>query len=293
MQPASTVERQFLDINGLKVCCTVAGTGKPALMLLHGSFLSIFSWRKVVQPLAQRGSRVVAFDRVAFGETARPLVSPQQARQMEHNPYSPEFQASLTTALMDSLKIEQAVLVGNSTGGTIALLTALRAPQRVRALVLVGAMVYSGYPTSEMPAWVRPALPRRLMAFVVRTIIRRTHDSIVRSFWHDKTKITPEILAHYRAALRAERWPDAMWELILATHKLRLAERLHEIQVPALVITGEHDRAVPTAQSIRLAEELPRARLVVIPECGHLPHEEQPDLFLNAVRTFLAELPEV
>jgi pimeloyl-ACP methyl ester carboxylesterase len=292
MQPdnTTTVDNQFLDINGLRVRYATAGAGEPALLLLHGSFLSIFSWREVLLPLAQRGSLVAAFDRVAFGETSRPALSRQHERPFEHNPYSPEFQANLTLALMDHLGIEHAVLVGNSTGGTVALLTALRAPQRVRALVLVGAMVYSGYPTSEIPPWIRPMLPRRLMSLLLRAIIRRTHDSIVRSFWHDKTKVTPAILEAYRATLKQEGWHAAMWELILATHKLRLAEHLQKIQVPVLVVTGDHDHAVPTEQSIRLSRELPQARLVVVPNCGHLPHEEQPGAFLDATGAFLNEL---
>jgi pimeloyl-ACP methyl ester carboxylesterase len=59
--------------------------------------------------------------------------------------------------------------------------------------------------------------------------------------------------------------------------------------MPILVITGDDDRIVPTEQSVRLADELPNAELVVIAQCGHLPHEEQPDEFMRAVRDFLSE----
>jgi pimeloyl-ACP methyl ester carboxylesterase len=58
-----------------------------------------------------------------------------------------------------------------------------------------------------------------------------------------------------------------------------------------LVITGDDDRIVPTNQSIRVASEIPGAQLVVIPQCGHVPQEEQPDLFMAAVASFLAQLP--
>jgi pimeloyl-ACP methyl ester carboxylesterase len=61
--------------------------------------------------------------------------------------------------------------------------------------------------------------------------------------------------------------------------------------MPCLVITGDDDRIVPTDQSIRLADELPDAELVVIPDCGHIPHEECPELFLQAVTDFLNQLP--
>ena len=59
-----------------------------------------------------------------------------------------------------------------------------------------------------------------------------------------------------------------------------------------LVITGDDDRIVPTAQSIKLAAALPNAELVVVPACGHLPHEECPQAVLDAIQTFLAGLDD-
>jgi len=67
-----------------------------------------------------------------------------------------------------------------------------------------------------------------------------------------------------------------------------LPARLTEIQMPCLVISGDDDRVVPTADSLRLAEELPNATLAVIEKAGHVPHEERPEAFLEAVAEFLA-----
>ncbi len=265
------------------------GEGKPALVLIHGSFLSTFSWRYVMQPLAEYGM-VVAFDRCAFGRTSRPLIFGQHDSIGTNNPYSPEGQADMTMALLDSLGIEKALLVGNSTGGTIALLTALRYPERVQGLVLVDAMVYSGYPVSEMPAWVRQWFPRKVGAMLVGLIIRRMYTTIIRTFWYDRSHVTEDMLATYRHMLQEDNWAGALWALISETHRLRLAEQLRHIRVPSLVITGEHDTPVPVDQSIRLADELPGAGLAVIPQCGHVPHEECPEAFLRAVRRFMVSL---
>jgi pimeloyl-ACP methyl ester carboxylesterase len=57
--------------------------------------------------------------------------------------------------------------------------------------------------------------------------------------------------------------------------------------LPILVITGDDDRIVPTEQSLRLADELPTAELAVLPQCGHVPHEECPNEFMQAVTEFL------
>jgi len=109
-----------------------------------------------------------------------------------------------------------------------------------------------------------------------------------RSAWHDPSKITDEIWAGYTKPLQAENWDKGLYEVTLASRSLGLDKRLDELQIPVLIITGDDDRIVPTEQSIRLAGELPNAELVVIPNCGHVPHEECPEPFLAAVNSFLA-----
>ncbi len=75
-----------------------------------------------------------------------------------------------------------------------------------------------------------------------------------------------------------------------ASQPLDLASRLGELALPVLVMTGDDDRIVPTAQSVRLSKEIPGARLVVVPNCGHIPQEEQPQAFLQAVGQFLSSM---
>ena len=108
-------DSKFVDVNGLRVHYKEAGQGEPALILEHGFAASLFSWREVLGPLAQK-RRVVAFDRPAFGLTERPM------EWEGPNPYSVETQADLTIGLMDALGIQKAILVGNSAGGTVATL---------------------------------------------------------------------------------------------------------------------------------------------------------------------------
>ncbi len=110
--------------------------------------------------------------------------------------------------------------------------------------------------------------------------------------WHDPSKVTPEITEGYTRPLQAENWDRALWELTLASEELGLDGRLGELKLPVLVITGDDDRIVPTADSIRLAAEIDGAELVVIAACGHVPHEECPGAFLEAIGSFLAGLPD-
>jgi pimeloyl-ACP methyl ester carboxylesterase len=276
-------DSRFVEVNGIRVHYKAAGQGEHALLLLHGFAASLFSWREVMAPLAQE-STVVAYDRPAFGLTERPMPGEWQGR----SPYSPEAQADLAVGMMDALNLQKATLVGNSAGGTVAVLTALRYPERVEALVLVDPAIYSGGGT---PGFLRPLLHtpqmRHLGPLLVRAI-RTQGDALGEMAWHDPSKLTAEIWEGYRKPLEADNWDRALWEFTLASRPLRLAERLDELQMPVLVITGDDDRIVPTEQSVHLAQSLPNATLVVISECGHVPHEERPDLFLQAVDRFLS-----
>ena len=66
-----------------------------------------------------------------------------------------------------------------------------------------------------------------------------------------------------------------------------LADRLHLLRMPTLVVWGERDRVFPVSQGRNAAAHLPKGSLELIPDCGHLPHVERPDLFVAAVEGFL------
>jgi pimeloyl-ACP methyl ester carboxylesterase len=278
-------DSRFVEVNGLSVHYKLAGAGEPVFLLLHGFGASVFSWREVMAPLAEHGT-VIAFDRPAFGLTERPLPGEWEGE----NPYSPQAQVALAVGLLDALGFSRAIWVGNSAGGTLATLAALEQPERVEALVLVDAAIYTG---GGSPVWTRWLFNTPQMEHLGPLIARRIQtwgEDFARSAWHDPTKITPEIWAGYKQPLQVEHWDRALWELTRASQPLALPARLGELTLPVLVITGDDDRIVPTEQSLRLGAELPNARLVVIPACGHVPHEECPEPFLTAVEAWVTTL---
>jgi pimeloyl-ACP methyl ester carboxylesterase len=273
-------DSQFIEINDLEVHVKTMGEGEPVFVLLHGFGASLYTWNTVMEELSQHG-RVIAFDRPAFGLTERPLEWEGQ------NPYSPEAQVELVTGLLDHFGVEEAILVGNSAGGTIAMQTALEHPERVAGLILVDPAVYAG---GGAPAWTRPLLATPQLRHLGPLLVRRILSSgpeLIETAWHDPAKITPETIELYEKPLQVENWDKALWEMTLASKAANLEERLDQFNLPILVITGDDDRIVPTEESIRLADELPQADLVVIEEAGHVPHEEQPEAFMEAVVEFL------
>ncbi len=278
-------DSRFIQINGINVHYKQMGSGEPVIILLHGFGASVFSWREVMTPLANHGT-VIAFDRPAFGLTQRPMPGEWQGQ----NPYSPEAQVALVIGLMDALEIDRAILIGNSAGGTVALSTALAYPQRINGLVLVDAAVYSG---GGVPAWIRPLLrlPQydRVGQLISRSLLQNG-DRLIESAWHDPARITAEVLEGYRKPLKVNNWDRALWELTKASGASDLAARLPDVKMPVLVVSGDDDRIVPTDQSVRLSEEIDGARLVVFTACGHVPQEECPDQFLQAVLPFVQSL---
>ena len=275
-------DSQFVRINNLVVHYKVAGQQtQPTIVLLHGFAASVFSWREVMQPLGQYGA-VIAYDRPGFGLTSRPLPGEWSG----DSPYGIDAQVDLVIAMLDKFSANKAILVGNSAGGTIAALTALRHPERVQELILVDPAIYS----SGNAPWYLPVMTTPQGRQIGPLIARQIKDwgiDFAKSAWHDPSKITPEIWAGYTQPLQVENWDRGLWEFTASSKPTELASSLKKIGVPTLVITGDDDRIVPTTQSIQLAHDLPNAQLVVIPNCGHVPHEECPQAFMQAVKNFL------
>lgn len=281
-------DSRFIEVNGLTVHYEEFGQGQPAIILLHGFGASTFSWREVTGPLSRLG-RVIVYDRPAFGLTERPLPQEWQDPALQ-NPYSLQAQPDLLFGLLDALGIEQAILVGNSAGGTVAINAALARPERVQALVLVDAAVYQ---TGGSPAWLRWLLQTpqadRLGVLLARRFSSSGIDFLYRA-WHDPSRVTPEIMDGYRKPLQAVHWDVALWQMTKASRSRDLSERLGELNMPVLVLTGDDDQIVPTENSLQLAKAIPAAQIVVFENCGHLPQEECPRAFLQAVEPFISQL---
>ncbi|RPH58197.1 MAG: alpha/beta hydrolase [Chloroflexi bacterium] len=279
------LDSKFIEVNGLTVHYKEVGQGEKAIILLHGFGASVFSWHKVMEPLAMFG-RVIAYDRPAFGLTSRPMPGEWSGE----SPYSMEANVLLLAGLIEALGIEKATLMGNSAGGGVAVAFALAYPQRIESLILVDPAVGNA---SRFPAWALPLMrspqAQRFGPLLVRDIASSGNDTI-RLAWHEPAKISQDTFDGYRKPLRANNWDRALWEFTIAARPLNLADRLGELAMPVLVISGDDDRIVPTQSSIDLADKIPGAVLRIIPGCGHVPHEEKPAEFVQLVQDFMDEL---
>lgn len=272
---------KFAPVSGLAIRYRVVGDGQPVLVLLHGFGANAESWAPVTGGLASLG-RVVAFDRVGFGLTERPL------RWEGTHPYGGPAQVALTLAMIDYLDAGQVILLGHSAGAAIALAMAFDHPDRVAGLVLEAPALEDRNGLLRLLA----ATPqgRRVAQFVARRAAGRL-DELLQSAYHDPSRIADDIRDGYRRPLRAIDWDRGLANLVAAPGLPSVRARLGELAPPVLIITGDDDRWVGTGNTEALAAAIPGAELAIVPDCGHVVHEECPAAFVGAVSAWLKGLP--
>lgn len=271
-------EDQFAAVNGIEVRYREAGTGEPTFLLLHGFGASARSWDPIMDDLAGLG-RVIAFDRVGFGLTERPL-----DWEGDH-PYASSTQVELALALVESLAVEEVIVLGHSAGGEVATAIALDRPDLVSGLILESPALDSGPGTLGRLLAATPQA-QRIIRFVGRRAADRM-DELLESAYHDPARVTDEILEGYRQPFHADDWDTGLALLTAAPRLDSVTDELTTLAMPVLFVTGGEDTWVPTRDTVALSDDLPEAALTVIPDCGHVAHEECPDGFMVAITEWL------
>lgn len=266
---AAGIRTNYHDVGAERI-----GNAVP-LVLLHGSGpgVSAFAnWRLVLPRLAE-SRRVLAPDAVGFGFTERPA----------GHVYGLDSWVAHAIGFLDALDLRQVDLVGNSFGGALALALAIRHPQRVRRLVLMGAAGVHFELTPALDAvWgYQPSFEN----------MRRMMDL----FAYDRALVTDELAElRYRASIRpgfqesfSAMFPAPRQRSIaaLASPESEIAKLPHE----TLVIHGREDQVIPMATSLTLAQLIPNAQLHVFGKCGHWTQIEHSARFARLVSDFLAE----
>ncbi len=254
----------------------------PTFVLLHGSNFNSYTWTEVFDFFSQQG-QVIAYDQIPYGLSEKLVAGDWSDR----NPYSSESAVEQLFLLLDELNVERAILVGNSFGATLAVQSALSYPERVEALILVDAAVYVG---GEMPAGLFD-LPqmRRIGPLFARQVGQ--NEAFIRQTYLNPDQISDEQMALTMIQTQVQDWDLAFWEYLRGGGMDTTPEsitRIPEIQQPTLVISGDSDAIVPVADSQRLHSELPNSELSILTSCGHVPQEECPDLFIEAIDPWLA-----
>lgn len=268
----------FVEVLGMPVHVRDEGPrGDTApLVLLHGTSASLHTWEGWVRALKGR-QRVITLDLPGFG-----LTGPRP-----DGDYHRDSDARFVLAVLDALGVQRFSVGGNSLGGDIAWRVAVLAPERVQRLVLVNAAgpkvalgrIPLGWRLAQLPgvsAIVEEMLPR---AWVAQGIA---------SAYADPAKITPELVDRYWQLTLREGNRRALVQRIGQWRPGDGAERIASIRVPTLVLWGGRDGIIPLEAGRAFEREIPGARLVVLDDLGHVPHEEDPVRSVQPLLAFLA-----
>lgn len=271
----------------LRVLHAGTPTDRPPAVLVHGggSDNAAISWYRLIAPLADDRA-VWAPDLPGFGGSidAAPVGGPRAM-------------ADVMAEVLDRLGVPPAVVFGVSMGGDTALNLALAHPRRVAALVLVapgGLVPLVRNRTTHAVAWTAAQLPDWLLLPMAR-LANRFVRTALRRMVKDPDTIPPKVFDEFVREARHPRGGIAYGRYNQATLGPRgmyndLSERVHAISAPTLIVHGEDDPMVDPEGSKRAAARMPRARLVMLPDCGHWAQLEAHDVFLAEVRRFLAQL---
>ena len=279
---SASIEEHRVDVGGLTTRYFAAGAGRP-LVLLHGDGESAFDWSWTLPALA-RTRRVYAPDLPGSGENEKPAAD-----------YSPAFLERFAASFLDAAGIGRAAVVGSSLGGLVALRLALSEPTRVSALVLVAssglgravnlglsALVVPGYGDLAV-GWAGTSAGAAQRARGRARLLFARPGRAPKAWVSEQYRLarTPGFLAAQLAALRAELDPLGQREVLL--------DELPSLTMPTLLVWGERDRVLPVWQARPALARLPEGSLEIIPDCGHLPHVEWPDRFVQALDGFLRD----
>ncbi|OBI81080.1 alpha/beta fold hydrolase [Mycobacterium sp. 1245805.9] len=263
--------------DGTVLHALVAGQGPP-VVLVHGYTARVLEWNFVWDELQAKGFRVIAFDQRGHGRST-----------LGSDGIGSEPMAADLAAVLAHFDVRDGVLVGHSMGGFVtirAVLDHADVAPRLRGLVLFATWagrILDGAPQNrlQIPLLQYGVLQRMMRNETVAMLFGAaqcgTHPSPVMvsvfvDFFNQHLDEHGPLLPIVRAFSQEDRYP-----------------RLGEISVPTTVMVGSADRTTPTSHSRRLAEGIPGARLVTVPDAGHLLNWEAPDELIKVVESFPAQ----
>jgi 3-oxoadipate enol-lactonase len=265
---------QFAEalVNGTRLRYQLTGSG-PTIVLLHGFTLDLRMWNAQMAAFTPH-YQVLLYDLRGFGGSALP-----DSTSYDH--------ADDLSALLDQLGIERAAIVGLSMGGGVALDFALAYPERVRALILADAMI-GGYRWSA--EWQAVTVP-------IWRAAREEGVAAAKALWLAHHGLFGPALEQQAvaAALTAMTDDYSGWHWHNRDPRRKppqsAIERLAQVSVPTLIITGEREDPDFITQANLLGAQILGAQSCILPRVGHLTALEAPDAFNRAVLDFLTALP--
>ena len=283
------------ELNDINIYYEIHGKGEP-LLLIEGLGYSSWMWFKQIPELS-KNYKVIVFDNRGVGRSDKP-----------DSEYSIEMMADDTAALLKSLGVKSAHVLGVSMGGFIAQELALRHPDTIRSLILVstGSGVENSVPRNSlllngflkfwglMPSMLelsgKGSAPADTSSYGL-TPEKKIRYGLSTAFTPDYFKDNPDVIDRIVKWRVANPQPDYAWKRqFTAAVGFNSSNRVHEIKAPTLVVVGEEDRIVSPDSSKLLAERIPNSEFKLVKGTGHLLFIERASRFNKIALGFLDKL---
>jgi pimeloyl-ACP methyl ester carboxylesterase len=269
--------------DGTSLAYTDTGKGAETILFIHGLGSYLPAWNKNIDELSKH-YRTIAIDLPGYGKSSTEGIKVGMS-----------YYAHAILELLDSLKIEQAVLAGHSMGGQVAVTTALQAPERVKKLILAAPAGLETFTEQQKqllkltvtPESIQKTTPEQIEANFSNNFYRMPEDA--RFMVTDRVKLATS--DQFRA------YSKAVAGCVAAMVDEPVAGRLAELQFPTLIIFGEKDALIPnrffnpTLTTADIASigghQIKNSKVVLLPDAGHFLQFEQATLFNNAIKEFL------
>lgn len=265
-----------VHVNDIDIAYEINGQGHP-LLLVTGVGYGAWFWHKVIPGLAKR-YQVISFDNRGAGGTDKP-----------DGPYTVPMLAADTAGLLDALDVNSCYVMGHSLGGFIAQQLVYTRPELVGKLVLAS--------TTHGGDQVIPITPEALEVLTnrqgdpVELVKRGINIACAPGFIERNPGIIQELM-DYRFSNPV---PPAQYQAqvaagagMAALTSEQVAERMQAIQVPTLILFGEHDKVVPPGNAELLHQKIAESQVVIVPGTGHMFPIEDPSRTVDILIDFLA-----
>ncbi|MEM8780554.1 MAG: alpha/beta hydrolase [Cyanobacteria bacterium P01_G01_bin.49] len=247
------------------------GIGNTPILLLHGFDSSLLEFRRLFPQLSQQ-QQTWAIDLLGFGFTERIADLSYHSQNIKTHLY----------CTWKTLINQPVILVGASMGGAIAIDFTLTYPDAVKKLVLIDSAGLAAPP--KIGKFMFPPLDYLSTTFLKNPSVRQ---QISKAAYYDKSFASKDAQLCASLHLNCQRWSQALIAFTKSGGYGSFKNKLAKIKQKTLIIWGKNDKILGIKDATKFQELLPNSQLIWIPECGHVPHLEKPELTANAMLTIM------
>jgi pimeloyl-ACP methyl ester carboxylesterase len=273
VQAASPTTREFTLAPGETIATTTFAGDSSTIVIVPGLLGSVYGFRQITPKLVERGHRVIIVDVLGAGASSKPAKAD----------YSLTTQSRRVETVLDSLGARNALVVAQALGGSISYRLAAHRPDIVRAIVGIDAGAAEEASTSGLRKALKFAPLIRLFG-ARRTLVGRVREGLIEGS-ANPAWVTNDVVNEYTAPYRqdAGHMLRVLQAIAASKEPEQLEPLLPAIAAPVLLLVGDHPSALAPEKIELLRSRLPNFTLQRVENAGQHPHEERPDVVVEAV----------